>query len=161
MEKNELAYEWVWRGRLHIGEEPGIYGDAAYAGLCAEWPITFRRFEPGKSTAGRILIRVNAEDVTVFDNYPGHKVTLYRYEPDPSGDDPRKWKKILADNEIDSRLKSNEVELVLDVPEGAEVLHASVRVEADATVQPGSYNEFVVTRLEILSLTHYASLGFM
>jgi hypothetical protein len=41
------------------------------------------------------------------------------------------------------------------------VVYASVRVEADATVQPGSYNDFVVTGLHVLSQTHYASLGFI
>lgn len=161
MEKNELSYELVWRGRLHVGDEPGIYGDAAYTGLCTEWPVTFTRFDPAVTVPGRVILRLVAEHVIVLDDHPGHKVTLARFEPELSGDRPFRWKKSPIDAEIDYRLRTDAIELLFDVPGDADVVYASVRVEADATVQPGSYNDFVVTGLHVLSQTHYASLGFI
>jgi hypothetical protein len=158
MEKNALCYELVWHGRLHLGDEPGIYGDAVYTGLCTEWPMTFARFDPAELAPGRIVVRLSAEHVIVLDDHPGHKVTLARYEP---GETPFRWKKVCLDGEIDYRLKSDAIELLFDVPGGPEVIYASVRIEVDATVQPGSYNDFLVTSLQIRSHTHYASLGFV
>jgi len=61
--------ELIWQGKIHIGDEPGVYGDAFYSGLCAEHPVTMRPF-PGGSGEDINLI-LEAEDVHVFSGYAG------------------------------------------------------------------------------------------
>ena len=41
---DQLDLELVWQGRLHLGDGPGVYGDASYVGLGVELPLTLRRF---------------------------------------------------------------------------------------------------------------------
>jgi hypothetical protein len=35
--------ELIWAGRIHLGDEPGVYGDAAYTGLATEFPLTLTK----------------------------------------------------------------------------------------------------------------------
>lgn len=38
--------ELIWQGRLQLGDQPGVYGDAAYSGITAELPMTVYRVDP-------------------------------------------------------------------------------------------------------------------
>jgi hypothetical protein len=84
--------ELVWQGRIHIGDEPGVYGDAAFSGLCAEFPVTIRAFDP-TSTDEDLTFVLEAENVHVFTGYAGHSSAIFGYEPDPAGG-PYKWKQV-------------------------------------------------------------------
>lgn len=35
--------ELICAGRIHLDDEPGVYGDAAYTGLATEFPITLTK----------------------------------------------------------------------------------------------------------------------
>ncbi len=50
--------ELIWQGRIHIRDEPGVYGDAAHSGLCTEYPVTAKPFNPrsGKEGAGPLPV---------------------------------------------------------------------------------------------------------
>jgi hypothetical protein len=37
---------FIWQGRIHLGDEPGIYGNANYSGLSMEFPFTIKNFDP-------------------------------------------------------------------------------------------------------------------
>ncbi len=78
--------ELIWQERIHIGDEPGVNGDASYSGLCAELLVTIRPF-PGGSGEDITFI-LEAEDVHVFSGYAGHAVSIIGYELDSS----REWK---------------------------------------------------------------------
>src|SRR5258707_1271926 len=84
--------ELIWQGRIHLGDEPGVYGDASYSGLCTELPITILPFEPSTSQED-INFELKAENVLVFSGYPGHVITVFGYEPDPASG-PYKWKQV-------------------------------------------------------------------
>lgn len=152
--------ELIWRGRLHLGDEPGVYGDASYAGLSAEWPLTVRRFHQDDDSPGRITFRVEAEDVRVFLPHRGHRVVFSIYFPDPTHEDPHRWTRMLLEPTRDFRITSAVTELDVHLSPDREVVYLSMRIEVDTTVHPGLCDEFVVTKIAMRSRTHYGSLGF-
>src|ERR671916_1030324 len=73
--------ELVWEGRVHLGDEPGVYGDAAYSGIALEFPLTLRKTDPaGPDTTTLVLL---TQDVQTFAGYPGHLITVTAYQPFP------------------------------------------------------------------------------
>jgi hypothetical protein len=158
--ENNPTYEFVWRGRTHLGDEPGIYGDAYYAGLCAEWPLTMRRYDPKDTSDGGVRVRLEAEDVGVLPPYPGHRVSVACYVMDRSSHALSSWRRLSSESACDCRMQSNPIELDITLPGGFAALYLSVRIEVDTTMHPGLYDDFVVTRLSIFSTTHFASFGF-
>ena len=152
--------EAVWRGRLHLGDEPGLYGDASYVGLSAEWPLTLRRFEPADAAPGRVRLVLVAEDVRIYPPHPGHRITVARYAPADGHANEHRWTKVLLDPERERRLSADRAEIDLVLPGEVVTIHAGVRLEVDTTVHPGLCDDFVVTRISIVSTSHYATLGF-
>lgn len=62
--------ELIWQGRIHLGDEPGVYGDATYSGLCVDLPMTFHPFDPANPHED-INLDLEAEDVNVYSGYSG------------------------------------------------------------------------------------------
>lgn len=143
--------ELIWAGRIHLGDNPGVYGDAAYAGLCTEFPITLTKFSDAQDD---IELLLSTAEVQVYDPYPGHKVTLIGYRNIAVSDPPR-WEEVELAAE---RIKENTTKLCLVNTNNIKFF--SVRVRIDTSVAPGLYDEFVLLRLSLKSTTHYASLGF-
>jgi hypothetical protein len=141
--------ELIWQGRIHLGDEPGVYGDASYSGLAAEFPITVWPFPGGMGEDLTFILE--AEDVHVFSGYPGHAVSIFGYQPDPSGI----WKQVTL---VSSTLSTNTLEMKSVSLKGHKFI--SVQVRVDTSVAPGLYNDFVWIRLSLRSKTHYAVLGF-
>src|SRR5687767_3647921 len=79
----QTPMERIWEGRLHLGDEPGVYGDAAFAGLAVELPFTLRRFREQASDDDAVEIVVEAQDVRTFEGYLGHHVIVIGYEANP------------------------------------------------------------------------------
>jgi hypothetical protein len=76
--------EFIWHGALHLGDEPGIYGNASYVGLCTELPVTIRAFpkeDGSEGPHGQVTFVVYTKQVTVYQGYPGHKLTAFLYDP--------------------------------------------------------------------------------
>ncbi|HXI41957.1 MAG TPA: hypothetical protein VNH83_18380 [Bryobacteraceae bacterium] len=145
--------ELIWQGRLHLGDEPGVYGDAAYTGLCAEHPITVKPFD-ATSNKEDLTFEIEAEDVQVFTGYSGHAVTVFAYEPDPTAG-PNKWRQVTLQT---ARLTGNSLNIKITSLKRHK--YVSIQVRVDTTVAAGLYNDFVIVRLAIKSTTHYAVLGF-
>lgn len=61
--------EMIWKGRLQLGDEPGVYGDASYSGLGCQLPATLTKFAAAGS-ADDITFQVGTTDVQIFDPYP-------------------------------------------------------------------------------------------
>lgn len=79
--------ELIWAGRIHLGDDPGVYGDAAYTGLVTEFPITLTKC--GTEPQDDISLILSAEDVQVYEPYPGHQVTVVGYKKIAESDPPR------------------------------------------------------------------------
>lgn len=142
--------ELIWKGRLHVGDEPGVYGDAPYVGLCTEYPLIIKPFDStNKKTDVTLLLE--AEDVAIYAGYSGHPVSLNAYEPGSAG----KWKQVSLGTWL---LTAKELQMKLADLTGH--IYLSLQVRVDTTVPPGLYNDFVLTRLALQSTTHYASFGF-
>lgn len=144
--------ELIWAGRIHLGDEPGLYGDATYTGLCAEFPITLTKYDT--EVQDDISLILNTQDVQVYDPYPGHQVIVVGYRKIADSDPPR-WE------EVDLgvvRMKDDTIAIRPNSTDGIKFF--SVRVRVDTTVAPGLYDEFVLLRLELQSTSHYAKLGF-
>lgn len=144
--------ELIWAGRIHLGDEPGLYGDAAYTGLCTEFPITLTKYDTEAQDDIELILR--AEDVQVYDPYPGHQVTVVGYRKIAESDPPR-WEEVELSV---ARMKEDAIGIRPDNTDGIKFF--SVRVRIDTMVAPGLYDEFVLLRLELQSKTHYATLGF-
>ena len=150
----QTPMERIWEGRLHLGDEPGVYGDAAYAGLATELPFTLRRFREAGSGGDEDVVEiiVEAQDVRTFEGYLGHHVIVMGYEANPLAS-PEWQSRVLARG----RLVRNAVSIELrgDVPETV-----SLRVQVDTDAAPGLYDDFILRRISLRSSSHYASLGF-
>jgi hypothetical protein len=45
--------ELIWQGRIHLGDEAGVFGDAFYSGLTTELPVTMQKTDPLGQTLPR------------------------------------------------------------------------------------------------------------
>ena len=138
--------ERVWEGRLHLGDEPSIYGDAAYAGLAVELPLTLHRMSQAREAGERVEFLLETQDVRVFDGYRGHRVDIVGFFSDPAAQ-PEWQGRVLQSG----RMTQNGLSLVL---EGEIPSHVSVSVHVDTDVGPGLFDDFLVRRLSIRSRSH-------
>jgi hypothetical protein len=139
----------VWRGRIQLGDEPGIYSDAQYGGLCLDLPVELFPYD-GQNSAN-LEITVEASEVKIYQGYKGHPVAVFGlYEHSPG-----KWsRKLLAESELGNSGKAT-LQIKGDAPR-----YICVRVQSNSELPPGLYDEVVVERLTIVSETHYGYLGF-
>jgi hypothetical protein len=150
--------ELIWQGRIHLGDEPGVYGDAFYSGLCAELPITLTTTSaPGQDSTTLVL---ETEDVRTFSGYPGHLLTATLYEPDPT--QPNRWRENVLATERLTSSDNNRKQIDLDLAGRTSPLYISLRVRIDTQVPPGLYDDFVLRRLSNRStdFRYVASFGF-
>ncbi|MGP4003090.1 hypothetical protein [Streptomyces sp. 8N706] len=150
--------ELVWQGRVHLGDEPGVYGDACYSGLAMDIPLTLLKTDTGGPDT--TTLQVVTEHVETFTGYPGHLITVILYEPEPS--QPHHFKEVeLASTRLTSA-DQNHVNIEIDLANRPSPARVSVRIQADTAVPPALYDDFVVTRLSNRSPNYVwvASLGF-
>lgn len=151
--------ELVWRGRVHLGDEPGVYGDACYSGLSVDLPVTLER-TASSSGPQTTALEVITEDVQTFSGYPGHLISVVLYEPTPGSPD-HFHEVVLASKRLTSA-DHNRVQVKIDLTDRSSPARVSVRVHVDTEVPPGLYDDFVVTRLNNRSSGYawVASVGF-
>jgi hypothetical protein len=157
-EMRSVQSELVWEGRIHLGDEPGVYGDAAYSGIAVEFPLTLRKTAPaGPNTTTLVLL---TRDVQTFAGYPGHLITVTGYRPDPV-DATHSTEIVLATARLTSA-DNNRKELPVNLAGIVAPIFVSVRVRVDTAVPPGLYDDFVVTRLlnRSANFTFVAAFGF-
>ncbi len=150
--------ELVWQGRIHLGDEPGVYGDAAYSGVALEFPLTLHKTDPAGPDTTTLVLRT--QDVQTFAGYPGHLITVTAYQPDP-GDPTHATETVLATERLTSA-DNNRKDVVVNLVGIVSPVFVSVRVRVDTEVPPGLYDDFVVTRLlnRSVDFTFVASFGF-
>ncbi len=150
--------ETIWKGRQHLGDEPGIYGDAGYSGIALEFPLTLRKTDPDGDDATVLVLRT--EDVQTFGGYPGHLITVTAHQADPN-DAARAIETVVATARM-TTADDNHKELSVDLADIASPAFISVRVRVDTEVPPGLYDDFLVTELSNQSdnFTFVASFGF-
>ena len=152
--------ELIWRGRLHLGDGPGTYGDAAYAGLRVDLPVTVTPFgeDHGGSGPDQIWFTVRGDDVRIQRGQEGHPVAVVLRTQGPGGGS---W----VEEQVGSGVLRGKTEEVL--VDGGDLrnrspgpYYLSVRVSADTSAAPGLYDDFVLVSVEMRSGRYYASLGF-
>lgn len=149
----QKANDLVWRGRIQLGDEPGIYSDSQYGGLCLELPIEFLPYPNVDPDVGGLTVEIEAQEVKIYEGFKGHPVTLFAVEVDDNGKWVRRW---LGSGEL-----NNENEGHAEITLNGEVPHyAVIRVESNSELPPGLYDEIVVCRLSIKSTAYYGYLGF-
>jgi len=144
--------ELVWQGRIHIGDEPGVYGDSYYAGLCAELPFTVTKIRETES----LKIMLETEGMKTFEGYPGHEIYIIAHE---KGE--HYWTETMLGN---GRLsgEGNIFDISIDLSGMESPVFLSLKVRVDTTAPAGLYDDFVIKRISIKSHDQacYASLGF-
>jgi hypothetical protein len=150
--------ELIWEGRIHLGDEPGIYGNAHYNGIAVELPITVYRMDPTKPQDQNFDLILETEDLETNPGYAGHELTVTAYEPDPAQPyhSVEKLKVSTRFVGADNNRK------VLQVGSGAAPgpFFFTVRLRSDTSVNPGFYDDYKVIRLSLGSNEFYASFGF-
>jgi hypothetical protein len=152
--------ELVWQGRLQLGDEPGVYGDAAYSGLSSELPLTVQRPDASDTSQTTFRLVLETEGLQTFGGFPGHAVTVLIYEPDPLT--PNHFvERVLAQDRFTGG-DHDRKELTVPVGTAAGPFRLSVRLRCDTTVTPGLYDDFVWIRLSLsaTNFSFFASLGF-
>ncbi|MEZ0275324.1 MAG: hypothetical protein ACAH88_10505 [Roseimicrobium sp.] len=150
--------ELVWQGRIHIGDEPGIFGDAHYNGLGTELPLTVFRADMTSTADFKFEVVVDTQLVETFTGYPGHAITVTVFEPDPNVQ-YHAVERVVARATIQSS-DNNQKKVEVPFGTGPGPLRLSVGLRVDTSVNPGFYNDFVFVRLSLLSANAYASFGF-
>lgn len=152
--------EFIWQGRIHLGDEPGVYGDAHYSGLCAELPITVFRSDPTKLDDLPFTLVFDTEDVAIFQGYPGHEIVVTAYDPDPAKPF-HSIERVLAHARLTSA-DNNHKEITVQSGATAGPFFVSLRLRIDTSVNPGLYDDFVFAKLSFASqnFSFYASFGF-
>jgi hypothetical protein len=150
--------ELIWQGRIHLGDEPGIFGDAHYSGIGAELPITVYRNDISSHLDLPFTLILDTEGVQTYAGYPGHEIIVTAYEPDPVKP-YHSVERILAQVRL---VAADNNQKLVPVPSGSGSgpFFITVRLRADTTVNPGFYNDFVFVRLSLVSPDFYASFGF-
>jgi hypothetical protein len=64
---------FIWEGKIQLGDEPGIYGDAAYSGIGIKLPLTLANIDPNAPQDDILKITLHTSDVNVYKGYPGIK----------------------------------------------------------------------------------------
>jgi|SRR4051794_11248525 len=150
--------ELIWRGRIHMGDEPGIYGDAFYSGLVAELPVTLQKTDP--SGPDSTILEVRTEDVQTFGGYPGHLVKVRLHKEDPAN--PLHYIVTDLTTERLTTADNNRQQLTVNLAGAPSPAFVSVQISVDIEVPPGLYDDFVWTRLinRSANFVFVASLGF-
>ncbi|RCG32395.1 hypothetical protein DQ384_05930 [Sphaerisporangium album] len=146
--------ELIWQGRVHLGDEPGIYGDTPFAGAATEFPITLQRTSaPGED---KTVLVVEAQDSQTFTGYPGHSIKVILHVVDTTTFKAREV--VLASK----RLTDNRKEIPIDLTGYTSPYFVSVQIRQDETVPPGAQDDFLVTRLSNLSagFQFFANYGY-
>src|SRR5258706_11897249 len=147
--------ELIWRGRLHVGDEPGVYGDAHYPGITSELPITVYRLLAMSTDDLPFELVLQTEDLETFQGYPGHLITIIIHEPDPTQQFHSK-ERVLATARFTSA-DNNRKAVSIRPGHSTGPFYISVQLRVDTTVNPGFYDDFVWIRLSLLSDKYYAS----
>lgn len=154
--RNEL----IWQGRVHLGDEPGIYADAHYCGLNIDLPFTVFRTDPDDREKRTFELILETEDMVTYPHYPGHQVSITAYEPDQK-DPYRSVERVVVQTKMSSD-DNNQKVIEVEVGEGCDPYYFSIDIRVDTTVNPGLYDDFVVKRLSLKSekFALHASFGF-
>ncbi|MBH1938395.1 hypothetical protein I5Q34_29765 [Streptomyces sp. AV19] len=148
--------ELVWQGRIHLGDEPGVYGDASYAGLTVELPLTVERLATtGPLTTTLVL---ETQDLRTFQGYPGHLLEVFLFAPASA---PQRFtRKLLASTRLTG--SGTQHSLAVDFTGHQAPHRLGVRLGVDTDVPPGLYDDFVLTRLSnrATDYAYVASFGF-
>ncbi len=153
---DDPAAELLWRGRLHLGDGPGVYGDASYVGIGVELPVTIRRF-PDAHPDTDVNLVVEAEGVQAYGDLRGPVLAVARYLPDEA---TGHWREHgLVEYRLTGETTMIAVNLGAPGPDD-QPAHLGVRLRVDTEAPPGLYADFVLVALRLRSTTHYASLGF-
>jgi hypothetical protein len=149
--------EMIWHGKLHLGDEPGIYGDASYTGLCAELPFTVVRSDPNAHDFKIVLKTSNLE---TFQGYPGHEITVFMFLPDPT-QQFHSIHEVLATARF-LGTDHNTKDVTVNVGTAPGPFRLSVRLRVDTTVNPGLYDDFLWHGLSLkaTNFQFFASFGF-
>ena len=150
--------ELIWQGRIHLGDEAGVFGDAFYSGLATEMPITLQKTDPtGPDTTTLVVETLNVE---TFAGYPGHLITVTLYEEDPN--QPGHFVETILATERLTSADNNRQEVTINLAGKPSPVFVSIRVRIDTEVPSGLYDDFIVTRLlnRSQNFTFVASLGF-
>lgn len=156
MTKKVESNNLIWQGRLHIGDEPGAYGDATYVGLNLELPVEIIPFNDKAASRGEVTLILNAEGIEPDRGYLGHRVTVIAYGENGGSSGREAGAAKLAEGRLDIK---GQGELRLKI-RGAIPRYIAVRVGVDTEVEPGLYLETVISRLSLRSSSHYAYFGY-
>ncbi|MBS1551398.1 MAG: hypothetical protein JST15_04940 [Bacteroidetes bacterium] len=69
--------EFIWGGRVHLGDELGIYGDSQFCGLLIEYPITIKTLTLPQTEQVNIIL--TAENVNIYPPYKDIKFQFIEY----------------------------------------------------------------------------------
>ena len=150
---------FIWRGRIHLGDEPGIYGDATYAGLAITYPLTIRNIDSQHPVADVLHLEVFTENVKVFPGYPGHNIVVSLYHADLL--DPAKWNSsMIKTAQITGHAKNTIIDI--PIPAHAGDTFISVGILIETSVMPGLYDDFLCTGLDYTTAqgSIYVKFGF-
>ena len=153
---------FTWEGAIHIGDEPGIYGNAHYSGLSMEFALTIKNFNPSAPQGDVLKLEFLTKNVNIFTGYLGHLIVVRQYTPDPQPGNPFKWKETIIKNS--DRILNAATSTVVDIPisGSADPVYISVAIEIDTDVKPGLYDDFLFTGLQYTTSMQniYVNFGF-
>jgi hypothetical protein len=151
-----VTRQLIWQGRLHLGDEPGIYGNACYVGLGCDLPITVREFD--EHPVGRAAFVLGTENMSTQRGYPSHLMQVVCCEVTDAANHYGEW--VLGETPLVPGDTLIEVDLSGVRAKPGAPRYLSARVRLDTSAPPALYDDFVVVELSLQSTRYYASFGF-
>jgi hypothetical protein len=150
--------ELIWQGRIHLGDDPGVFGDAAYGGLGVELSITLIKTDPAAKDSTTIV--VCTKQVQTFSGYPGHRISIFAYVPDPN--EPNHSNRTVLARARLTTDDDNRKEVPVDLSGLTFPAFLGVQLEVDTEVPPGLYDDFLFLQLSnsAVNFAFVASFGF-
>lgn len=150
------AQELIWDGSVHLGDEPGIYGEKSFGGLSTEFPIQLEKYASGTpEPQDDITLIIESVNVSIFSGYDAHSITVYGKKPSTAT--PNKWEEVVVGT---FDLDAASVNLDLDPTKTQSIENFSIEIRLASDVAPGLYNDILIEKLSLQSSTHSASFGY-
>lgn len=153
VEKRVAKGNVIWQGRLHLGDEPGFFGDATYCGVSIELPVELIPYPDRESYPDDVLLILTSEGVYPDHGYPGHRASVIGYLQSED-----RW--VEGPVLTEERLAGDSGGVVAFHLHGTVPRFVVLRVHVDQEFQPGLYSETVIRGLALDSASHYGYIGF-
>src|SRR5262249_16731561 len=133
-----------------------------YSGLAIEFPLTIKNIDNANPQNDILNVEFLTEDVNIFPGYPGHRIVVRLYTPDPIQGNPYHWRETIIQDTDRIVDKAISTVVVIPIPANPTAIFISLAIEIETDIQPGLYDDFLFVGLNYTAQNNsiFARFGF-